>query len=89
MVSGKFLLTFDWVVNCLKSFNQTQPKDKKIAERLRYIVKLATARGCKSSAHFFERLCQVSLSITEIRKSTKHLASFVSPDEMKILLSTA
>ena len=88
MINGKFLLTFDWVVSYFKSFNQSVIKDKKILERLRYIVKLAAERGYKSSAVFFDRLCQVALPMAEIRKSTKRLASFVSPEEMKLLLTT-
>ena len=88
MLKGKFLLTFDWVVNYFKSFNQAANKDKKTLDRLRYIMKLATARGCKSSTVFLEQLCQVVLSATEIRKGTKRLASFVSPEEMKLLLNS-
>ncbi|WP_151193154.1 hypothetical protein [Cysteiniphilum sp. JM-1] len=88
MLKGKFLLTFDWVVNYFKSFNQAASKDKKTLERLRYIMKLAAARGCKSSGMFLERLCHMVLPVTEIRKGTKRLAGFVSPEEMKLLLSS-
>lgn len=87
MLKGKFLLTFDWVVNYFKSFNQSASKDKKTLERLRYIMKLAAARGCKSSMMFLEQLCHMVLPVTEIRKGTKRLAGFVSPEEMKLLLN--
>ncbi|WP_395946315.1 hypothetical protein [Caedibacter taeniospiralis] len=88
MLKGKFLLTFDWVVNYLQSFNQSVTKDKRTLERMRYIINLAAARGCKSGAVFLNRLCQVVLPISEIRRATRRLAGFVSPEEMKLLLST-
>lgn len=88
MLKVKFLLTFDWVVDYFKSFNQALVKNKKILERLRYIMKLAAARGCKSSAIFLKQLCQVVLSVTEIRKGAQRLSGFVSPEEMKLLLSS-
>ena len=88
MLKGKFLLTFDWVVNYLKSFNHAPNKNKRTLERLRYIVKLAAARGCKSSVNFLEQLCCAVLPVSEIRKGTKRLAGFVSPEEIKLLLSS-
>ncbi|MBK2125029.1 hypothetical protein [Fangia hongkongensis] len=88
MLGKTFLLTFDWVVNRLSSFNQSQNKDKKMLHRLRYIFKLAAARGYKTGVEFFKRLCHMSLTTEQIRKSTKKLATFVSPEEMKLLISS-
>ncbi|WP_119344971.1 hypothetical protein [Facilibium subflavum] len=89
MLSRKFLLTFDWVVNRLVSFNQAHGKDKSTRQKLRYVFKLAALRGCKHSIYLFNCLCQKTLTISQIRKVAKKLSTFVSPEEVKVLLAPA
>ena len=86
MANDTLVLTFDWVVERFVAFNKAQFKNKKMVRILRYISQLAAQRGCKFGECFFQLVCHSSTSIKQIQKTTKKLATFVSVEEMKLLM---
>ena len=87
MFSGALVLTFDWVVEHFVALNEAKMKNKRMMRILRYIFRLAAQRGCKIDDCFFQLLCHSSVSVKKIQKATKKLATFVSSEEMKVLMS--